>query len=130
MPVKNEQPTTLFAQRVVERMEELGLETIDVSDRTGATYQHIRGIVRGSSFPSPFFLRILCEVLALDFDEANQLLAADKIKHKFGGIPELLSGKDPSLTPVERQWGKLTPQQQLELVHRAETLARQNRKRA
>jgi transcriptional regulator with XRE-family HTH domain len=128
MTVKNEQPNTLFAARVVERMEALGLESIDLSDKTGATYQHIRGIVKGDSFPSPFFLRILCDVLQLDLDEMTKLLAADKIVHKFGGVPELLSGIDPTLMPVERVWKKLKKEQQTELIDRAKQLARQNRR--
>lgn len=128
MTVKNEQPSTLFAAKVVERMEALGLESIDLSDKTGATYQHIRGIVKGDSFPSPFFLRVLCDVLQLDLTEMTSLLAADKIVHKFGGVPELLSGIDPSLKPVENVWKKLNKDQQADLLNRAKQLARQNRR--
>lgn len=128
MSIKNEQPPTLFAAKMVERMEAIGLETIDVSDKTGATYQHIRGILRGESFPSPFFLRVLCEVLELPFDEASQLVAADKIKHKYGKLPELIAGKDPTLTPVERVWSKLSDDQKDELTKTARRLAQQNRR--
>lgn len=93
MPISKEQPKSLFAQKVVERMDALKLTSLDVSDRTGATYQHIRGIVRGDSSPSPYFLRLLCDVLQLDFDEMHKLVAVDKISHKYGnmpGLPDLL----------------------------------------
>lgn len=129
MAVRNvDQPTTLFAQKVLQRMEELNLGTIDVSDKTGATYQHIRGIVKGDSFPSPYFLRILCDVLGLDSLEMNKLLAVDKIKHKFGELPELLTGKDPSLAPVEQAWKSLNREQRDELIKRAKDLERLNRR--
>jgi transcriptional regulator with XRE-family HTH domain len=127
MSIKNEQPTTLFAAKMVERMEAFGLETIDISDKTGATYQHIRGILKGQSFPSPFFLKELCRVLELDFTEATKLVAADKIKHKYGDIPEELAGKKPGLIPVERVWDEITPEQQEEFIKRLRAQARTNR---
>jgi transcriptional regulator with XRE-family HTH domain len=127
MAIKNEQPSTLFAAKMVERMEALGLETIDVSDKTGATYQHIRGILKGKSFPSPFFLRQLCAVLELGYNEALILVDADKIKHKYGDVPEILSGKKPTLTPVERVWDEITPEQQEEFIKRLRGQARSNR---
>jgi hypothetical protein len=89
MPVPKLQPKSLFAQKVMERMDELKLSSIDVSDRTGATYQHVRGIVRGDSNPSPYFLRVLCDALQLNFDDMNKLVAVDKVSKKFGDMTEL-----------------------------------------
>ncbi len=55
-------------------------------------------------------------------------MAADKIKHKYGKMPELIAGKDPSLTPVERVWTKLTNEQQDSVIKNVRQLALRNRR--
>jgi hypothetical protein len=90
-------PSTLFANRVEQQMRDKGFEVINVADMTEATYEHVRRIVRGDSFPSPYFLRVLCEKLDLDMVEMKKLIAVDKIRAKYGDelvdiAPELVRG--------------------------------------
>jgi transcriptional regulator with XRE-family HTH domain len=125
-----EQSKTTFGVKVQERMEALDLTLLNLSDLTAATYEHIRKIVRGDSFPSPYFLKSLCEALSLDFDEMKRVVTADRLKAKYGKtLPELLTaGKDPTLAPVEKVWTKLNPSQKQELITKAKEFANTNRR--
>jgi hypothetical protein len=115
--MNNDTKVLRFAHSLQKRMDELEIDIKGLADKTESTYEHIRKIVRGQAFPSRYFLRILCHALDLNVDEMDELLVADRLESKFGGIPAKLAGKDPTMLPLERIWGRLTrPQQDLILA--------------
>lgn len=77
----------LLASRIELAMKTKKLDIIGLSDKADSTYEHVRKIVRGFTFPSKFFLRILCDILDLDFMEMDRLLQIDKLVHRYGFIP-------------------------------------------
>jgi hypothetical protein len=81
---------------------------------------------KGGSFPSKYFLRVLCEVLKWDLGEMEKVLAADKLRAKYGIMPISLS--DPSLVPVEQVWSQLTPEQKKKFTDNVQDTAKQNRR--
>lgn len=81
----------LLAERLDTRMVEKGVDLLTLSDKLGATYEHVRQIVRGRSFPSKYFLKLLCEVLEIDFADATMLLRIDKLRKQYGFIPKELT---------------------------------------
>lgn len=81
----------LLAERLQIRMAAKKLDLLRLSDNVGSTYEHVRKIVRGASFPSKFFLKILCEQLDINFEEANTLLQIDKVRRRYGFIPKELT---------------------------------------
>lgn len=83
----------LLSERLESRMKEKKIDLLRLSDKVGSTYEHVRKIMRGASFPSKYFLKILCEALDVDFEEAIMLLQVDKLRQRYGFIPlELTEG--------------------------------------
>lgn len=121
---------TLFSEKLKARMEELDMSIINLSDATGATYEHVRRVAAGDSLPSPYFLRTVCGVIGLDFEEMNKVISADKVRTKYGkALPELLmAGKDPSLAPVEKIWTKLKDEQKVAIIRQANQYIQENRR--
>jgi hypothetical protein len=86
----DEKPKTRTSAVVAARMKELDLDIRRVAADTKATYEHVRKIVRGGAFPSRYYLLVLCDVLKLDVNEMERLVAMDKIESK-----------------VEQNWGDM-----------------------
>jgi transcriptional regulator with XRE-family HTH domain len=115
-------------ERIQERMDELGLSIKDVADKAESTYEHIRKITRGTSFPSKYFIRVLAEVLDMDKQELEELVAVDQIMHKYGKTLNRVIGKNPELDPIEKVWSKLTKDQKADFISQITAVARRNRK--
>jgi transcriptional regulator with XRE-family HTH domain len=81
----------LLAARLDTRMKEKKIDLLSLSDKAGSTYEHVRKIVRGASYPSKFFLKVLCDVLDMDFAETDMLLQVDKLRQRYGFIPKELT---------------------------------------
>jgi transcriptional regulator with XRE-family HTH domain len=129
--MKTEQQTqqlTRFAEAVQDQMDTLKLSIRDVAIKTDSTYEHVRKLLRGGSFPSKYFLRVLAEVLELDINDLERLLTADKIQHKFGTIPMELAGKKPGMEPLERVWDNLSSAHQSALIEQAQSLAKMDKR--
>lgn len=118
-----------FAQRICEQMEKLELSITSVADQLGISYEHMRKICRGETFPSKFMLSPLGAILQLSEQELENLMVADKIRQKYGRIPTSISGKNPELEPLERIWPRLTESQKEELLVIARALTNWNRKK-
>jgi transcriptional regulator with XRE-family HTH domain len=123
-----ETPGTLTAQKLLDAMEEKGMSIKELAEKSDTTYEHIRKILRGGSFPSKYMIRVLSELLNIKKSELEQLVAADQIRQKYGKIPAILSGKNPELEPVERIWNNLTPAQQADFVAQMQAVAKRNKK--
>jgi transcriptional regulator with XRE-family HTH domain len=118
---------SLLAEAINKRMEELGWSLIDLSDKAEISYEHARKLSRGTTRPSHLVLKAVCAALKLSFDDMNELVVADTIKHQFGNVPEKLAGKNPKLVTLERLAEKLDPRQLKDLEDIARTMAKNAR---
>lgn len=107
---------TLISEKLNEQMERKGLSIKDVADKAGSTYEHVRNIVRGNVVPSKYMLRTLSDILGLNQKELEKIAVADRIRIKYGSIPLELSGKNPEIEPIERDWGKLTDAHKKDII--------------
>ena len=123
----DEQHITMLSGRLNAAMEEQNVSIRDLARATESSYENIRRIVKGTTVPSQHLLRAISDVLGLNKDELSKIAKADKIRQKFGTVPLELSGKKPSLEPVERIWDELSEQQQQAVINMTHGWARQNR---
>jgi len=126
----NNKVPTMISERIVAAMEEQGKSIRDIAKETGATYEHIRMIVRGEAVPSRFMLRTLSETLGLPIKEMERLSQADRIRMKFGTVPLELAGKNPEIERIERAWPHLNASDKEDLYVLAESRAKRNRAEA
>jgi transcriptional regulator with XRE-family HTH domain len=131
MPATTMTPSlSTSGERIQERMDELGLSIKDVADKAESTYEHIRKITRGTSFPSKYFIRVLAEILDMKKEELEELVTIDQIMHKHGKTINRIVGKNPELEPIEKVWVKLTKDQKADFISQMTAVARRNRKAA
>jgi transcriptional regulator with XRE-family HTH domain len=100
-----------FARALAERMNERGTSIRELAQQTGLTYEHIRKLAKGAAYPSGLALRELCRILALPESAMQELIVADRLEKKYGGIPHALAGKHPELSLLARSWDLLTAEQ-------------------
>jgi transcriptional regulator with XRE-family HTH domain len=105
------QPEGRFARALAERMNERDVPIRRLAEHTGLTYEHVRKLVKGAAFPSRLALRELCRILGLREPEMQELIVADRLEKKYGGIPHALAGKHPELSLLARSWDLLTTEQ-------------------
>lgn len=127
MPKNIERYESVFAEALTKHLEQTGMSIINLSDKTGMSYEHARKLLRGKTMPSPLMLKAICEAMGLDHDEMNRLVTADRIRMRFGTVPLEISGKKPQLAGLERVVDELSPRQISELEGMAKTMARNNR---
>jgi len=108
-------------------MEELNLSIADLAEKVGATYEHVRSLVRGKSVPSKLMVDALAKALKMDSAELERLATADRIRVKFGKIPLELAGKNPEMEPLERVWKHLSEEHKADLIAQAQAWARRDR---
>ena len=74
------------------------------------------------------YVRDICGMLDLDFNQMNKLAVADRIKRRYGTIPTEMAGKNPRFTQLERLLPGLTDEQFNLLLNSAEGFDRANRR--
>jgi hypothetical protein len=76
------------------------------------TYEHLRRAIRGESLPSLEKVKVLCDVLDLDFAKAKQLRELDQLSADYTpeALQSLLGAQsgDHLLDAVSRSWTRLT----------------------
>jgi transcriptional regulator with XRE-family HTH domain len=117
---------TRTAELLRKRMGESKVSIGDLAQNVGATYEHVRMIVRGRTTPSKVMVRALADALKLNRDELERIATADRIRLKFGKIPLELSGKNPELEPLERIWKDLSEEHKLDLIAQAQAWAKRD----
>ena len=117
----------LFADALLDAMAEKQMDIGDLAKRIGTTYEHARKLVKTYAFPSRLLLEKICRVLDMDLDEAHRLVVVDKIKHKYGSIPQELAGKTPRFEEIERILPKLTDEQFRMFVNIGKSMVKTNR---
>jgi transcriptional regulator with XRE-family HTH domain len=104
-------PQGRLAQALAERMNELDVTIRQLAEGTGLTYEHIRKLVKGEASPSKLALQEVCRALELPPEKMQELVVADHIERKYGGIPHALAGKHPELSLLAPWWDLLTEEQ-------------------
>ena len=117
-----------LSERLKEKMEEKGMSLRDVSVATEHTYEMIRKLSRGEAFPSRFLVLKLSEALDWNKTEIEKLAVADRIRHKYGKIPALLSNKNPELEPLEKVWNHLSETHKEDLIAQANAWAKRDKR--
>jgi|ERR1019366_1362303 transcriptional regulator with XRE-family HTH domain len=129
MPNENyDQSKTRFGEMLQNAMADKDMSIRDLAEQIGSTYEYMRKLVRGLALPSRYMLNTLVPLLKFDRDAADRLIAADKIEKQHGSIPLELSGKDPELEPLERDWKSLTDQQKELLMSQFKSFIVTNKK--
>lgn len=108
-----------FSRRLAQRMEEKQLTIRDVSEALNTTYEHIRKVLKGGSFPSRWLLVELCKIFDLNFSEMQQVVAMDRVKIKYGKTV-------PILDTIAENWNELTPEQQRDIQILVQEYAKRN----
>jgi transcriptional regulator with XRE-family HTH domain len=89
-----------FNTRLSQRMNELGLTTVQVAIGTGLTYEQIRKLLLGHGLPSESSLEKLCGVLAMSRRNMKQRVARDEMIFKFGDAAWTHWGINPMAGPL------------------------------
>lgn len=124
------EPNGRFGVAMADAMQSKGVDNLrDLAAKVDSTYEHMRKLIKGMAYPSKHLLRTLCDVLDLKLSEMEKLVFADRIQHKYGKLPHLLSGKNPELDPIEKDWDALTDDQKEAAKVMIHAWATQNRRR-
>lgn len=80
-------------------MIEKGLSAPELALRVGASYEHIRKLIRGWCLPSNALLGRLCSALELNKKDMAQRVRKDKIIFRFGDAAWEAAGHDSRTAP-------------------------------
>ncbi len=83
----------------------------DLAQKLDLSYEHVRRIARGENTPSAFVLKPICEILDMDFTEAERLAKSQRIRRRYGAVQVEFRDRVPGLQEVERLWGRLNETQ-------------------
>jgi transcriptional regulator with XRE-family HTH domain len=115
-----------FADALLDAMAKKQMDIGDLAKKIGTTYEHARKLVKTYAFPSKLLLEKICHVLNMELDHTQRLVVADKIKHKYGSIPQELAGKTPRFEEIERILPKLTDEQFRMFVNIGKSMVKTN----
>jgi hypothetical protein len=121
---------TSVAEILSHAMKEQGVAIRDLAIKLGITYEHTRRVVGGDSIPTKWILKPICEELGLNFEALDKLATGEKIRKKYGVIPDDVLARDPSFVAVEKLWKQLNETQRHDMISMMQGLARGNRKPA
>ncbi len=99
----------------------------ELAERVGSSYEYVRRLTKGMSFPSKLMLRAIASELDEDPKQLERLAIADRLIRKYGDIPGEIANRNPELGPIEAVWEWLTPQQKEDIKLMIQSLAKRNR---
>jgi transcriptional regulator with XRE-family HTH domain len=111
---RNQKPqpeTGQFGDAIQDAMAKQGKSIQDLANALEVTYEHARRLVKGMAFPSKPILKEVCKYLSLNVEQMNQSLVADKLKHKYGTVPQKIYGANPKLERITQNLLKLNDEQ-------------------
>ncbi|MFN0170759.1 MAG: helix-turn-helix domain-containing protein [Bryobacteraceae bacterium] len=116
-----------FVREISAAMKTRQLSIRDVAKRAGVTYEHVRRIVRGGGVPQNPLLRVICDILDLNYEQ--MLLLRDELKYadKLAHLVERKSGRKASMDGLDAVWELLSSDQQKDLVEMGRRWAERNR---
>jgi transcriptional regulator with XRE-family HTH domain len=95
---------------MVQAMEQRGFTLQTLAAEVDATYEHLRKLMKGITYPSKSLLKILSIALRLDYVQLDQLVTADKLEHKFENTFSFMK-RNPRLADYEELVPYLTDDQ-------------------
>lgn len=98
------QPAGRFGTLLHTTLNQRDLSLRDLAKQIDSTYEHMRKLIRGLTYPSRYLLKELCAYLQIKEVEASKAILADRIQHKYGKMPAILAGKNPELDEIEKDW--------------------------
>lgn len=111
-------------------MEKKGWDKRELTDQvnqvTDITYEQIRRITKGEYPPSRMLLRVVCNLLGLNFKQLDDILSEDILRRKHGDVLLRMAGQNPELAPFERVWGRLSEGDKQGLIASAEAMAKRH----
>jgi transcriptional regulator with XRE-family HTH domain len=116
-----------FPRELDHRMREKGTTLTHLATSLDVTYEHVRKIARGLVTPSNDLLGRICDLLQLDHCTMEQLVAADKMRRRYGTVMLELVGKDERTEQLELALDSLTDEQVAFLRAGALYFVRKNR---
>src|ERR1700688_1209226 len=108
-----------FGQMFAKAVNDKGVSLRQVAAKLDYSYEQMRKLVQGRSWPSEELLRSLCKFLAMDYDESMNAVTSDRMERSYGTTEAYKAlGKDPRLSDIEpylpllseQEWGMLVAQ--------------------
>lgn len=90
-----------FGQMLAAAVQKKDISLRDLAAKLDYTYEQMRKLWLGTSAPSPLLLKELCKVLDIDFRDAQQASAADRMERRYGNTAFSVQGRDPRLGDIE-----------------------------
>ncbi len=90
-------------------MENLGYSRKRLAAAIQRTPEHVRKLVEGEAFPGPDLRDHIADVLKLDRNVFREAIDKDRWFKKTGRKPPM--PEKPRVSPIDRVWERLTPEQ-------------------
>jgi transcriptional regulator with XRE-family HTH domain len=120
-----------FGQMFVAAVNKKGVSLRDVAAKFDYSYEQMRKLVQGRSWPSEELLRSLCKYLGMDYDVALTAANGDRMEKHYGTEEAYKAlGKDPRLADIEPYLPRLDPQEWKMFVSQIAGYVRERERRA
>jgi transcriptional regulator with XRE-family HTH domain len=90
-------------------MKRLGYTRKNLAAELKRSQEHVRKLVEGEAFPGPDLQNRIAAVLQISADEFRQAVDSERYFRKTGRKPPL--PEKPRVSPIDRVWERLTPEQ-------------------
>lgn len=114
-----------FPEALLRTIERQGISLTDLARRVNSTYEHIRRLVRGLSYPSPPLLHSIARELGDSSEKLQQIMELDKIYDKYGRIPQFLMVKSTIPPSMRDGFQKLSARNKTIVVELVRILIKQ-----
>ena len=113
-----------FGEALQQALEKKGIAIQQFSEEIEVTYEHVRRLIKSMAFPSKPLMGRICQVLGLNKEEMRVKVISDRLKHKYGDVPQSLYGQNPKLERTNRNLLKLNDEQFDMVARMIESIAR------
>ena len=108
-----------FGQMFVSAVDKKGVSLRQVAAKFDYSYEQMRKLVQGKSWPSEKLLHPLCQFLDMNYDEALLAANGDRMEKQYGTTEaNKVMGRNPRLSDIEpylpqlndREWNMFVAQ--------------------
>jgi transcriptional regulator with XRE-family HTH domain len=119
-------PEGLFGQAIYDAMREQNVTRQQLADAADIHKEHVRKLLKGLSYPSPFALKEISRKLKLPYDKLEDMVVVDRITKRYGPILHRFKGNHPELAMLAPKWNKLLPEQKQSIIVQIDALVKSN----
>jgi transcriptional regulator with XRE-family HTH domain len=101
----------LFGTALADALDKNGMSIRRLAAMTKGTYEHLRKLIRGLAYPSPYRLEAICKILNMNLEEMDLLITRDKMQHKFGDNVSTIMERDPQSVKFDELTSRLTAEE-------------------